>query len=57
MDSKSKNSCKEASHEGVTFKFIKVEEKNLQGKRLDPVWPEETIDEDSWDIEDLMNSV
>ena len=75
----------EASHEGVKFKFIKLDQ--LIGddeddlKFLEELFdylnfnndgiandmereqdldegkePEETIDEDSWDIEDLMNS-
>jgi len=33
----SNESCKEASHGGVTLKFVKILE-TKQGKRLDPIW-------------------
>ena len=37
MDSNINESCKEASHEGVTMKFVRLKDVN-HGKRLDPVW-------------------
>ena len=37
MDSNISESCKEASHEGVTMKFVTLKDTN-HGKRLDPVW-------------------
>ena len=37
MDTKINESCKEASHEGVKLKFVKLKDTN-HGKRLDPIW-------------------
>ena len=37
MDTNINESCKEASYEGVTLKFVKLKDAN-HGKRLDPIW-------------------
>jgi len=36
MDTNINESCKEASREGVTLKFVKLKDAN-HGKRLDPI--------------------
>jgi len=38
MDSNINERCNQASHEGVTMKFVTLKKDTNHGKRLDPVW-------------------